>query len=289
MSDHFAPKNNLIIVAYDFTKEAECSLQHANNLAKASKSSIDLVHIITKDTKESNEVRIKLNQLAEKNQTETGNITTATAQEGDIFSTIGQIAEAKNAWYVSFGTHGVKGMQHILGAFALKVVSSSPCPVIVVQNKNIAEHGYKNILLPIEKSKSSKQKVYQAIALAKIYNCNIHLFADHETDEQFLMNLKGNIGFVKNKLEEHGLALASENYLDPKNKESFGKQSIKFAAANAIDLILIIADDGAGLLGGIIGAEDIKIINNEAQIPVLCINPTNFQIFGSIISFGGFG
>lgn len=289
MADQFAPKNNLIIVAYDFTKEAECSLQHANNIAKASNSSIDLVHIITKDTKERNEVKIKLNKTAEKNQAETGIVTTATAQEGDIFSTIGQIADAKNAWYLTFGTHGVKGMQHILGAFALKVVSSSPCPVIIVQNKNIAEHGYKNILLPIDKSKSSKQKVYQAIALAKIYNCNIHLFADNETDEQFLMNLKGNIGFVKNKLEEHGFALASENYLDPKNKDSFSKQAIKFAAANSIDLMLIIADEGAGVLGGIIGAEDIKIINNEAQIPVMCINPTNFQILGSIISFGGFG
>lgn len=287
MSDQFAPKNNLIVVAYDFTKEAECSLNHANNLAKATSSTVELVYIINKDTKDKN-ASANLQKIADDNTAATGIKTAATAKEGDIFSTIGEIAKERNAWYLSFGTHGVKGMQHILGAFALKVVSSSPCPVIIVQNKNIAAHGYKNILLPIDKTIESKQKVYQAIALAKIYNCNIHLFGDHEKDEYMAVRVKANVGFVKNKLEEHGLSLASETYIDTGSKDSFGKQAIKHASANNIDLILIIAAEETGLVGAIVGAEDVKIINNDAQIPVMCINPTNFQILGNIISFGGF-
>ncbi|MES2617423.1 MAG: universal stress protein [Bacteroidota bacterium] len=288
MSDQFAPKNNLIIVAYDFTKEADCSLNHANNLAKATASTIELVYIITKDTKDKNVANAALQKVADDNAAKSGITTKATAKEGDIFSTIGEIAEERNAWYLTFGTHGVKGMQHILGAFALKVVSSSPCPVIIVQNKGVADHGYKNILLPIDRSTESKQKVYQAITLAKLYNCNIHLFGDHEKDEYLAVKLKANMSFVKNKLEEHDLSVASEAYVDATSKDSFSKQTIKHASANNIDLMLIIAAEEKGIVGAIVGAEDVKIINNDAQIPVMCINPTNFQILGSIISFGGF-
>ncbi|MDP2176649.1 MAG: universal stress protein [Bacteroidota bacterium] len=288
MTDKFEQKNNLILVAYDFTNEAKCALKHANNLAKTTKSSIELIHIITKDTKNVPSIISNLNEVAETNQKESGISTKALAEEGDIFTSIGKIAEDKKAWYLVFGTHGVKGMQHILGAFALKVVSSSPCPVIIVQNKTIAENGYKNILIPIDKSKYTKQKVYQAISLAKQYNSNIHLFNAHETDEQFLLNLRGNIGFIKNKLHENDLDFHFETNEDPKNKDGFGKQVIKYASSNNIDLIFIMAEDGGGLMGGIVGAEEIKIINNDAQIPVMCINPTNYEILGSSISFGGF-
>lgn len=297
MKDQFAPKNNLIIVAYDFTKQSECSLNHVNNLAKTTNSTIELVHIITKESKDNYKgnaatatigIQENLSKIAESNQTATGITTVATATDGDIFSTIGEIAEKRNAWFLSFGTHGVKGMQHILGAFALRLVSSSPCPVIIVQNKNIAEHGYKNILLPIDRTMESKQKVYQAISLAKLYNSNIHLIATHESDEFFERAVKANVGFVKNKLEEHGLALASEEYQDPKSKDSFGKQTIRHATINHMDLILIITSEEKGIIGTIVGAEDVKIINNDASIPVMCINPVNSMILGKIISFGGF-
>jgi hypothetical protein len=32
MTDKFEQKNNLILVAYDFSNEAKCALNHANNL-----------------------------------------------------------------------------------------------------------------------------------------------------------------------------------------------------------------------------------------------------------------
>jgi len=297
MSNIFEPKNNLILVAYDFTKEAECALNHACNIAQESKSTIELIHIITKESKEKfksssvsaeRNIQLELEKIATANQEASNIATVANATEGDVFTTIGKIAEQKNAWYLVFGTHGVKGMQHVLGAFALKLVSSSPCPVFIVQDKNIENHGYKNILLPIDRTKESKQKAYQAIALSKIYGCKIHLFATYEKDEYFSISVKANMLFVKSKLEEHNIEVASENYQDPSIKDSFSNQSLKFAELNKIDLILIMTSEDKGIIGAIVGAEDVKIINNEASIPVMCINPVNAMIMGSGISFGGF-
>ncbi len=179
-------------------------------------------------------------------------------------------------------------MQHVLGAFALKLVSSSPCPIFIVQDKNIENHGYKNILLPIDRTKESKQKAYQTIALSKIYGCKIHLFATYEKDEYFSISVKANMLFVKSKLEEHNIEVAYENYQESSIKDSCSNQSLKFAELNKIDLILIMTSEDKGIIGVIVGAEDEKIINNEASIPVMYIDPINAMIMGSVISFGGF-
>ncbi len=258
-----------------------------HSLAKITVSSIDLIYILTKDNKDKVASITKLAEIAAENEKKTGIATIATAEEGDIFTTIGKITADRKAWYLCFGTHGVKGMQHIMGAFALKVVSSSDCPVIIVQRKPLADYGFKNILLPIDGSKITKQKVFQAIALAKLYQCNIHLFAAEEKDEQFVINRKGNVFFVKDRLAENGLKLASETMQDTSSKESLSKQIIKFASSNSIDLILTMTEE-PNALGAIFAPEDVKIVNNDAQIPVMCINPVNFGIMGSIISFGGF-
>ena len=55
---------------------------------------------------------------------------------------------------------------------------------------------------------------------------------------------------------------------------AFGKQVVDFAAKNDADLISIVTQDSDEQdLGDIfIGSEDVKIINNEAEIPTLCIN-----------------
>ena len=55
---------------------------------------------------------------------------------------------------------------------------------------------------------------------------------------------------------------------------SFSKQVIEFAAKNDADIIAIITQDNDDHDVGdfFVGSEDIRIINNESEIPTLCIN-----------------
>ena len=56
------------------------------------------------------------------------------SQEGEIFTTIADVAEELNASLIFLGTHGKVGMQKLTGSWALKVIIKSKVPFIVVQD-----------------------------------------------------------------------------------------------------------------------------------------------------------
>lgn len=288
-------KNNLILVTYDFTEQAVCALNHATFLAKLSKGDVGLVHIINNETKSKftsgsasvqDVVTHKLNEICQKNTSETGIKTFSIVREGSIFSTIAEITSECKAKLVVLGTHGVRGMQHVLGAFALKVVTSSPAPVVIVQSRNIATQGYKTIVLPIDESVETKQKVNQAIVFAKEHQSVVHIFSKHEKDEYLNIKVTGNTNFVKNELLAEGIQVVESR--EPESSKSFSKEVLRYASSISADLIVITTKKEKEISDIFVGDEDVKIVNNESQIPVLCVNAKNYNIMGSAISFGGF-
>ncbi len=288
-------KNNLVIVAYDFTEEADCALIHANYLSKFSNSEIALVHIVNNDSKSKfkdgsvsveNIIEQKIAAIAVKNSSDSGIKTFPIIRKGSIFSTIAEITDETNAKLVLLGTHGVRGMQHVLGAFALKVVTSSPAPVLIVQSKGITSTGYNPIVLPIDESVETKQKANQAIAFAKEINAEVHIFSKYEKDEYLKIKVTGNANFVKNELLSNGIKVieAYEN----EGSKSFSKEVIRYASTISAGLIIITTKREKEISDIFVADEDVKIVNNDPQIAVLCVNAKNFNIMGSAISFGGF-
>jgi nucleotide-binding universal stress UspA family protein len=154
-------KKDLIISLCDFTSESEVALSHASKIAEQSHDEVRLLHIINSDTKAKlkkaheteDSIYQKLKEWADENKKNTNVNTTYHAEEGTIFKTIGEYVKEQDAALVVFGTHGVHGMQHIVGANSIKVIVSCTAPVIVVQKKKADYSGYKKIMLPIDHSK----------------------------------------------------------------------------------------------------------------------------------------
>lgn len=288
-------KNNLVIVAYDFTPEADCALNHASYIGKTTGAEVALVHIINHESKVKFKagstsvegiIEAKLNEIAEKNTITTGVNTFSILREGSIFHTIADITNDTKAKIVVLGTHGVRGMQHVLGAFALKVVTSSPAPVLIVQDKNVASGGYNPIVLPIDESVETKQKTNQAILIAKENKAEVHLFSKYEKDEYLKLKVLANANFVKNELLAEGITVIES--MEMESAKSFSKEVIRYSSAINAGLIVITTKTEKEISDIFIADEDVKIVNNDPQIPVLCVNAKNFNIMGSAISFGGF-
>jgi len=288
-------KNNLIIVTYDFTEQADCAVFHATYIAKVTDADVALVHIINSDSKSKfksgntsveSTIEQNLNSICQKNTLESGIKTFAIIREGSIFSTIAEITVETKAKLVILGTHGVRGMQHVLGAFALKVVTSSPAPVIIVQNKRITDGGYRTIVLPIDESAETKQKTNQAILFSKEHNAIVHLFAKHEKDEYLKISVTANTNFVKNELLAEGIQVIVTK--EPENSKTFAKEVLRYAASVNASLLMITTKKEKEITDIFVGDEDVKIVNNDSQIAVLCVNAKNYNIMGSAISFGGF-
>ncbi|MFT4682310.1 MAG: nucleotide-binding universal stress UspA family protein [Flavobacteriales bacterium] len=273
-------KEPIILVPTDFTEEAENAVAHAAKIAKAGGDEVRLIHIVNNDTKSKlkkakeslDDLRDRMQKMADAITAEHGIKADYHLREGSIFSTIGEVAEETNARLLVMGTHGVKGVQRIVGAFAVKVITTSPVPVIIVQRKRPADHGIKNIVSPIDHSRETKQKIIHIVSMAKKFDSEVHLFASYESDE-FLINARNNnIAWAENLLRKNGVSFRVDH------AESSGgghaKQSIKYASEVGADMLVILTDDGdVSVTEFVLGPDHEKVINNDAQIPVMCVNP----------------
>ena len=136
------------VVPHDFTPAADIALQHAIASAKATNTVIQLLHVVAKES-EIKESSIKLDQVIESNATE-GVELIPNIRIGNIFDDIRDFASEHQSELIFMGTHGAHGWQHIVGSNALKVVTDSHVPFIIVQEKAVKSTGYDTIVVPMD-------------------------------------------------------------------------------------------------------------------------------------------
>lgn len=271
-------KKKLILVPTDFTEAADCAVNHAVNIAKSNGDEVALVHVVNKETKAKlkkegetlQAVEDKLKKLCHDIGLNDGVKASYIYREGSIFTTIGEVAEESQARLLVMGTHGVVGVQHLVGAFAVKVITTSPVPVIIVQKKNINSEGYKKIVYPINANKENKHKVLHTVSMARQYGAEVHILAAYDSDEFIANAIKNNVAHAKKYFSQNEV-----KFVEHQMEKGFAKQVIKYASQVSADLIVIMTDEGSegGVGEFILGADHEKIINNDAQIAVMCVNP----------------
>ncbi len=268
---------NVILVPYDFTEVADVAVNHAIGMAKFLQYEIRLFHVINKDDMGAtqNEKADKLKVITEKLSKEHKLSVKYLIKEGSIFKDIANAALYTGSKFVIMGTHGKKGMQHIAGSYAMKVITKSTVPFIVVQNKKFKE-GYKNIVITIDDTAESKQKIKWAVYIAQIFNSTVHIFSPNEKDSEIKARINRNLSQIKTVFDKNNI-----NYLEAKPKETggnFAKHVISYSEEVKAELIVIMTNPDQILPSFVLGKWDEQILFNTAEIPVMCINPKDFNI-----------
>ncbi|HMT27673.1 MAG TPA: universal stress protein [Bacteroidia bacterium] len=260
-----------ILVPIDFTPVTENALSYALQLSPSKK--VVLFHVVN-SAKEIASAEAKLNDLISKYKSKFSGELSALVHVGNIFETIGEAAIEVVADLIVMGTHGVKGMQHIVGSKAMKVITNSKTPYIVVQHKPFKE--IKNILVPVDFTRESKQILPFLVSLAKVFNADLQLIRQSHSKDEFIKNkIDNNLSYFRGMLESEGCKFTmSENEF---SYDSRYKGILKEAVALDSDLIVTAIDPALDVANYIMGVEEQKIVANEAQIPVLCINIKNFM------------
>jgi len=275
--------NKVILVPTDFSKVGDSAIEHAAGIAKILNCKVCITHVINKDTKsllkkdKMGEVTVfqKLSMVVRDVEQKYKVKAEYMAREGSIFSTISEIAEEIKATMIVIGTHGKIGVQHLIGSYALKVITSSSVPVIVVQ-KRAFDKGYNDIVLPLDDSLESKQKLKWAIHIARIFNSKIHIFAMKHNDELISSKINNNLAQIKSILTKNKIKHTVK--ISEKSGGNFAKQAIAYANSIRADLVVIMTNPEQLLPSFMLGPWDEAIIFNAAQIPVLCVNPRDFNI-----------
>ena len=269
--------NDIILVPTDFSETCQNAINHGVELAEFLDHKLTILHVINKDSKSQlkkenlniSTITENLNDIANDIR-ERSRITVETlTREGSIFDEINQTATDIGAKLMVMGTHGKKGLQYLFGSYALKVVSKSPVPTIVVQKRSFGE-GYKNIVFPINTFTEARQQVQWAIHMAKTFGSSINIFRQPHSDASLAYKVKVVSAQIEEAFKKFNI---SYTITDASKSGNFAGQMIEFAAEKKADLIMIMTDADLFSPDFNAGAWDEKMMFNQHQIPVMCINP----------------
>ncbi|MDD3131275.1 MAG: universal stress protein [Bacteroidales bacterium] len=274
--------NNLVLVPTDFTAVGDNAISQAAEAARFLGYKVVVLHVIDKTTKaqlkkeslDETSVEDKLQVIVDDLKSTYGIEAEGMAREGSIFTTISDVAKELGAKLLYLGTHGKIGMQHLTGSYALKVVTSSPAPVIVVQKRSFGE-GYHHIVLPITSDSGPWEKTKWAAHIAKQFRSEIHIYQMNGSQIDEAVNQITEY-FDKNDVK-YTVREAAKN-------TNFAKQIIDYATSNNADLVMIMTDPDQSFAKFFLGSWDEQIIFNAAQIPVMCINPRKLN-WQKIVSY----
>jgi nucleotide-binding universal stress UspA family protein len=275
-------EKNLIMVTWDFTEKSMYALEHAVQLSSVLKGEISVVHIVKKES----EIRDAQKRMAEEVKrkfTDPSLVFKFVVRTGNIFHTIAEIATETNALLVIMGTHGILGMQKFLGSWALKVIASAKAPFIVVQESPKNE-ALKNIVLPLNFKKETKECVAWTNFFSKKFGTKFHLFRGKYTDSNFRKGLESNVFFITKYFVNKGIRYESQMSV---GESDFGKETIQYAKKVDADAILLMTTRDIGFTDYVLGPQEQYMIANNEKIPVICINPRPAKIGGGFSASGG--
>ena len=259
-------KEKTFVVPHDFTEVADVALDHAIATAKSISAEIILLHVVAR-SKDIESATARLKSIIEKKNTSVQLI--PNVRVGNIFEDIGEFAAENSAELIFMGTHGIQGWQHVTGSNALKVVTSSNVPFIIVQQKSSSATAYNNIVVPLDLNKETKQKLAIVADLATYFKSQVHLITPEESNPLLKKQIEANISFANNFFQERNIHVTTK--IAP--AQNFEREIVKHASTIGADLIAFMNMHKNNLLGVATANSETYLLNNTANIPVLVVNP----------------
>lgn len=272
-----------IVTPIDFSETSMLAIEHAGQMAKLFDAEIVLAHVLEKNWQGFNiiepeatfevppdflvRMQAKLEEHAQKISKEYGVKTSSVVTEGNVYNEIISIVEEAGADIIVMGTHGTSGFEEFfVGSNTYRVVTRSQVPVLSVQT-HAHNIGFKEIMLPIDDSDHSRQKVNHALKIARAYNSRVHItgLLDDDTDES---KLKIKLEQVNRFLHNAGVNSVIE-IIKGSNQATM---TIKHAKNVKADLIIIMTDQEENLTGRFLGPYAQQVVNHS-WIPVLSVKP----------------
>ena len=150
--------NTKLLVPTDFSEVAQSAMQHAIKFSEIINADVVLLHVVS-SRDEVEEAKEKLSkEITLGNSISSSCNLISFVRIGNIFEDIGDVAAELGISLIFMGTHKASRWQKLVGSRAIKVISSSPVPFIVTQEKLMNSSGYDNIVVPLDLNVETKQK-----------------------------------------------------------------------------------------------------------------------------------
>jgi nucleotide-binding universal stress UspA family protein len=289
-------KHSSVLIPVDFSETSLLAIKHGAFFAQYTKADLYLLHIINTKFGATNmflptisiedyaeiekKAGAKLDELTQDIQKEYGITAKCIVRVGSASNIITEVAKELNISLTVMGTHGYSPLQElVIGSTALKVFTKAHCPTMAM-NSTSESIGYKKIVLPLDNTANTKQKVNYAIGFAKKFNATLQILALLEKNEDSDLPATNTlIHQIKELAKEQSVTVKSEILTDVGNS---AKATVKYCEENGGDLLIIMTDQDAELSGFFLGPYAQQIIH-LSKVPVIALKPAD--LFVKEVSF----
>ena len=285
-----------IVVATDFSPTAEHAQRVAHRLAAAFGAELHLLHVrvLLEDPHLGEEQRHQFERMLSDSDASTrGALEAAGAAAADVRTVphlvrglseseaIAETARDLDADLIVMGTHGRRGLSHVLlGSVAERVVRSAPVPVLTVRQDSVDLESVRRILVPHDFSSHSEGAIRVAGAWADALGSSITLFHAVEPvvypDFYAVDVLPGELSERLQRRSRDALEEAASTLLAGRTCEvrvvagRAGEAIVETAVPTDFDLVILGTRGLSGLEHLLLGSVAEGVIR-RASVPVLSV------------------
>jgi hypothetical protein len=252
-----------IVVVCDFSEQMKDVIIHGVRMADILKKELCLL-AIWKDKVQKSQIQEKILQTKRSLSTNLPNMQISSLLlQNSLMANIVKLAEHYNAVLVVLHQTDIK--------FGLKAFRESNIAFLFVNGSLPEFLRYKNVLVPVDYRKASKENALWASYLGRFNQSFVHLIYAKETVPDQLSKLKQNLSFIQKFLS----SLNIKHHLIPGGSNSWGifKETLTNALAWNGDVMIFAGSTNISLIDLIIGLPEEKIIRKAGNLPILIINP----------------
>ncbi len=277
---------NRIFVPTDFSKASAAALEYAIYIANRRNAEIHLIHFARRDELigKSDDIGVykenlqKLNARLEDLKNKSGaafrihaEVITTTESISKLINDYGLEINAELACIGTYGSDS-KPSRFKLGNNTDKLVRSVDFPVLTCRSVK-APIKFKNLLLPIDLTKYTSEKVERIIRFAKSFDSTIHLVAVSEFLEEFISSkseLTEKMDEAAEVIRGNGLKCTTEMI----RHDVVSNSVLIYAKEIDADLLVIMSHSENKFNQLIFGSRINKVISHS-EIPVLSFRPAD--------------
>lgn len=174
------------------------------------------------------------------------------------------------------GTHGVSGFEEFwIGSNARRIVTSAPCSVITIRYDFCPTKTINKIILPIDSSLDTRQKVPITCDIAEVFGAEIHIVitSNSVSDKKIAKSYaKQTIDYIESRGMKPIVVETSKKPLEV----------IEYAKKVGADLISIMTEQEVSTISLLLGASAEQVVTHS-PIPVLSVHPKDlYNITGGL-------
>ncbi|MCQ2260239.1 MAG: universal stress protein [Bacteroidales bacterium] len=260
-----------VIVGFDFSSGSANAVDLAIDVANRIHLNLCLVYVKDKDQDETpirEEIERRNAAVAPLLQ---GIEMTYVIRQGKVSHELVAQAKLDDSKLIIVGTNGMSGYEkHYLGRNAYRTIAESPVPVITLREDFHYTKDLSRIVVPIDSSPDTRQKVSFATTLAQIYGSELHILGLYTSESATIRGIvDGYVNMVDSYLEKANVKHICKCVNVPKN---LTVTTLEYADTINADLIIIMTEQEPNLTSIILGNYAHQMLSLSKR-PILSIRP----------------